>query len=61
MSDFDVIVIGGGPGGYKSAINAAHLGARVALIEKGMPAHLSQPGLHTEEGSAATCDACWKT
>ena len=37
MSDFDVIVIGGGPGGYKSAINAAHLGARVALIEKGMP------------------------
>lgn len=37
MSDFDLIVIGGGPGGYKSAINAAHLGARVALIEKGMP------------------------
>lgn len=37
MSDYDLIVIGGGPGGYKSAITAAHLGARVALIEKGMP------------------------
>lgn len=37
MSDFDLIVIGGGPGGYKSATNAAHLGARVALIERSMP------------------------
>jgi dihydrolipoamide dehydrogenase len=37
MTDFDVIVIGGGPGGYKSAINAAHLGARVALIERALP------------------------
>lgn len=37
MNDFDLIVIGGGPGGYKSAINAAHHGARVALIERGMP------------------------
>jgi dihydrolipoamide dehydrogenase len=31
----DVVVIGGGPGGYVAAINAAHLGAEVALIEKG--------------------------
>ena len=35
--DYDLIVIGGGPGGYKSALSAARLGARVALIEKGMP------------------------
>jgi len=34
---FDLIVIGSGPGGYKSAVTAAHLGARVALIEKGLP------------------------
>jgi len=30
----DVVVIGGGPGGYVAAIHAAHLGAEVALIEK---------------------------
>lgn len=31
---YDVIVIGGGPGGYVAAIRAAQLGRRVALIEK---------------------------
>ncbi|WP_461206261.1 dihydrolipoyl dehydrogenase [Clostridium sp. DL1XJH146] len=30
----DIIVIGGGPGGYVAAIRAAQLGARVCLIEK---------------------------
>jgi dihydrolipoamide dehydrogenase len=34
---FDLVVIGSGPGGYKAAITAAHLGARVALVEKGPP------------------------
>ena len=34
--EYDVIVIGSGPGGYKAAITAAHLGAKVALIEKGL-------------------------
>jgi dihydrolipoamide dehydrogenase len=31
----DIVVIGGGPGGYVAAIHAAHLGAKVALVEKG--------------------------
>lgn len=31
---FDVIVIGGGPGGYVAAIRAAQLGLRAALVEK---------------------------
>ena len=31
---YDVIVLGGGPGGYVAAIKAAQLGGRVALIEK---------------------------
>jgi len=30
----EIVVIGGGPGGYVAAIHAAHLGAKVALIEK---------------------------
>ena len=34
MNTFDVIVIGSGPGGYVSAIRAAQLGMKTALIEK---------------------------
>ncbi|MDP3261866.1 MAG: dihydrolipoyl dehydrogenase [Tabrizicola sp.] len=33
MADFDVIYIGAGPGGYVSAIRAAQLGLRVAVVE----------------------------
>jgi dihydrolipoamide dehydrogenase len=32
----DIIVIGGGPGGYPAAIRASQLGKKVTLIEKGM-------------------------
>ncbi len=32
--DYDVIVIGGGPGGYVAAIRAAQLGMQVALVER---------------------------
>ncbi len=34
MSDFDLIVIGAGPGGYVAAIRAAQLGLTVACVEK---------------------------
>ena len=34
MSEFDLIVIGAGPGGYVAAIRAAQLGLKTALIEK---------------------------
>lgn len=30
---FDLVVIGGGPGGYEAAIRAAQLGFKVACIE----------------------------
>jgi dihydrolipoamide dehydrogenase len=32
--DYDLIVIGAGPGGYVAAIRAAQLGAKVAIVEK---------------------------
>src|SRR2546430_5575543 len=31
---FDVVVIGGGPGGYVAALRSAQLGARTAIVEK---------------------------
>ena len=34
MEDFDLIIIGAGPGGYVAAIRAAQLGMKVACIEK---------------------------
>ena len=33
MASYDVIVIGGGPGGYVCAIRCAQLGLKVALVE----------------------------
>ena len=32
--EIDIVIIGGGPGGYVSAIKAAHLGLKAVLIEK---------------------------
>ena len=34
MYDFDLIVVGGGPGGYEAALHAAKLGLKTALVEK---------------------------
>jgi dihydrolipoamide dehydrogenase len=34
MNQFDVVIIGAGPGGYVSAIRCAQLGMSVALVEK---------------------------
>src|SRR5919109_5682576 len=38
MADsYDVIVIGGGPGGYVAAIRSAQLGLKTAVVEKDKP------------------------
>ena len=34
MVEYDIVIIGGGPGGYVAAVRAAQLGARVALVER---------------------------
>jgi len=34
MEEFDVVIIGGGPGGYVAAVRASQLGLKAALIEK---------------------------
>ncbi|HEY5107578.1 MAG TPA: dihydrolipoyl dehydrogenase [Caulobacteraceae bacterium] len=34
MADYDIVVIGGGPGGYNAAIRAAQLGLKAACVEK---------------------------
>jgi dihydrolipoamide dehydrogenase len=35
MSEIEVVIIGGGVGGYVAAIKAAHLGLKTVLVEKG--------------------------
>ena len=52
---YDLVVIGGGPGGYVAAIKAAQLGMRVACVEKRGRAgrHLPQCRLHPVQGAAA--------
>lgn len=37
MPEFDLLVIGGGPGGYVAAIRAAQRGLRVGVVEKERP------------------------
>ncbi|WP_328911729.1 MULTISPECIES: Si-specific NAD(P)(+) transhydrogenase [unclassified Streptomyces] len=45
MPDFDMLVIGSGPGGQKAAIAAAKLGRRVAVVDR--PESLGGVSLHT--------------
>jgi NAD(P) transhydrogenase len=35
MLEYDVVIIGSGPGGQKAAIAAAKLGKSVAIVERG--------------------------
>jgi flavin-dependent dehydrogenase len=61
VKQFDVVVIGAGPGGYIAAIRAAQLGMSVACIDEwknatggsGPGRYLHQCRLHPVQGAAA--------
>ena len=45
MSQFDIVVIGAGPGGYIAAIRAAQLGFKVACVDAGKNKSQDAPAL----------------
>ena len=50
---YDVIVIGGGPGGYVAAIRAAQLGLKTAVVERqAMGGRLPECRVHPDQGIA---------
>lgn len=50
---YDLITIGGGPGGYVAAIRAAQLGLKVVLVEKEQLGGVFKLGLYPHKGLAA--------
>ena len=40
MADYDLIVLGAGPGGYVAAIRAGQLGMKAAVVEREYAANL---------------------
>ena len=53
MAEYDIAIIGGGPGGYVAAIRAAQLGKKVVAHREGARRRaLPQLGLHPQQGAA---------
>ena len=51
---YDVVILGGGPGGYAAAIRASQLKGKVALVEGYRTRrNLCEPGLHPQQGMVA--------
>ena len=49
----DLIVLGGGPGGYVAAIRAAQLGMQVALVERDALGDLFKLGVYPNKSAVA--------
>lgn len=55
-STFDIVILGGGSGGYATALRASQLGLRVALVEKGQVGrHMPAQRLHSDQGTEDGC------
>jgi glycine/D-amino acid oxidase-like deaminating enzyme len=51
VAEFDIVVVGGGPGGFAAALKAARMGSRVALVERyDMPGGVHTSGLQAAAG-----------
>ena len=52
--DYDIAVLGGGPGGYVAAIKAAQMGKKTVIIEKiKIWRNLPQCGVYSDQGAAS--------
>ena len=47
MSNYDIIVLGSGPGGYVTAIRASQLGFKTAVVKRKSWWSLSKLGLYS--------------
>jgi thioredoxin reductase len=59
MREYDLVVVGSGPGGQKAAIAAAKLGKSVAVIEHGRM--LGGVCVHTARSHRRHCARPWST
>src|SRR5258708_6572153 len=50
MAQYDVIIIGGGPGGYNAAIRAGQLGLNVACVDNGVDGGATRGGTSLNVG-----------
>ena len=52
--EFDVVIIGAGPGGYTAALKAAEFGLKVVVIEaKEDWRHMRKQRMHSNQGAAS--------
>ena len=57
-TSFDLVIIGGGPGGYVAAIRASQLKMKVALVEREhLGGNLPELGMYPDKGVASCCRA----
>ena len=53
--NYDVIVLGSGPGGYVTAIRALQLGMKTAVIEKNLLVAYALTGMYTNQSPFEKC------